>query len=129
VSASLALHSAADVATLRRQLRPTLSALGFTPFELTRILTVASELARNAVVHGGGGHAHIAWTDDEVRLTFLDRGPGIPDTQRALENGYSTGGGLGVGLGGAMRLANDFRVDGAREGGGTEVQVAFWRRS
>lgn len=121
------LSVSADVLVLRRRLRAVLGELSFGSFATTRVLTVASELARNALLHGGGGVANVSWTDDELSLTFVDRGPGIPDLQRALQDGYTTGSGLGMGLGGASRLSDAFHVDGARAGGGTEVVVKFWR--
>lgn len=92
-------------------------------------MTAASELARNALVHGGGGMmeaSHVtAEGTDGLRLTFSDSGPGIPDLDRALSDGYTSGGGLGMGLGGARRLVHEFAVDSA-PGSGTTVRVTSW---
>ena len=105
-------------------------AQGFSLVEQTKIVTAASELGRNALVHGGGGDAYIERVEQGskrgLRLEFADRGPGIPDLQRALTDGYTSGGGLGLGLGGAKRLSDEFEIDSA-PGAGTRVRIARWR--
>ena len=93
-------------------------------------VTAASELARNTLRHGGGGTVRLEALNDDrrrgLRLVFEDRGPGIADIQLALKDGYSTGGGLGLGLGGAKRLANEFAVS-SRPGEGTRVTITRWK--
>lgn len=104
-------------------------ALGFGLVDQTKMVTAASELARNAVVYGGGGEVSLEQVGNGsrrgLRLVFEDRGPGIPDVELALRDGYTTGGGLGLGLGGARRLANDFEIDSA-PGRGTRVAITRW---
>jgi serine/threonine-protein kinase RsbT len=103
---------------------------GFTLVDQTKIVTAASELARNTLEYGGGGEVAIEMLNDGarkgVRLTFTDRGPGIPDIELALKDGYSTGGGLGLGLSGARRLSNEFSIE-SQPGEGTRVAIARWR--
>jgi len=93
-------------------------------------VTAASELARNVLEHGGGGEMTMERLRDPqragVRLVFVDRGPGIPDIEKALTNGYTTGGGLGLGLGGARRLCNEFAIE-TQPGHGTRVTIARWK--
>src|SRR5690606_39494831 len=96
----------------------------------TKLVTAASELARNTLDHGGGGRVRIESVDlggrRGVRLTFEDEGPGIPDIARALQDGFTTGTGLGLGLGGAKRLTNEFSIDSA-PGKGTRIVIARWK--
>jgi serine/threonine-protein kinase RsbT len=103
---------------------------GFSLLETTKLVTAASELARNTLEHGGGGHAEIEVITDGirrgVRMTFVDEGPGIPDIEVALRDGYTTGGGLGLGLGGSRRLVNEFHIE-STVGRGTRVQVIRWK--
>jgi serine/threonine-protein kinase RsbT len=105
-----------------------MAAIGASGIETTRMVTAASELARNALVHGRGGEAEVAVVGTtgrrRVEITVSDRGPGIPDVTRALQDGYSTRGGLGLGLGGARRLCKDFEIRSGPEG--TVVKVASW---
>jgi serine/threonine-protein kinase RsbT len=104
--------------------------LGFGLVDQTKIVTAASELGRNTVVHGGGGEARLEALNDGsrrgLRLSFEDKGPGIPDVETAMRDGYTTGGGLGLGLGGARRLMTDFDIRSA-PGEGTRVSVTRWR--
>jgi serine/threonine-protein kinase RsbT len=104
--------------------------LGFSLVDQTKVITAASELARNTIQHGGGGHAEIEVIHDGtrrgLRLTFQDSGPGIADIALAMRDGYSTGGGLGLGLSGAKRLSNDFAVS-STPGQGTRVVITRWR--
>ena len=94
------------------------------------MVTPASELARNALEYGGGGTARLQVMNNESRrglkVTFADEGPGIPDLEKALKDGFSTGSGMGLGLGGAKRLVNDFEIDSA-PGRGTKVMITRWR--
>jgi serine/threonine-protein kinase RsbT len=98
--------------------------------EQTKIVTAASELGRNAVIHGGGGEVTVMRLADGarngLRLVFADRGPGIADIALAMKDGYTSGDGLGLGLGGAKRLSNEFSVD-SRPGSGTRVTIARWK--
>jgi len=95
----------------------------------TKVVTAASELARNTLIHGGGGVVRLETLNDGsrrgLRLTFSDKGPGIADPAQALQDGYTTGSGLGLGLGGARRLANEFHITSA-VGQGTEVRITRW---
>ena len=104
-------------------------ALGFRLVDQTKIVTAASELARNTLVHGGGGAVLLEVVHDGarrgLRLTFTDKGPGIADVARALADGYTTGSGLGLGLGGAKRLSNEFEISSV-PGQGTRVRIARW---
>src|SRR6185295_70785 len=96
----------------------------------TKIVTAASELARNTIIHGGGGQATIELVSDGIRrgirLVFEDHGPGIADLEQAMKDGFSTGGGLGLGLSGAKRLANEFSIS-STPGVGTRVVITRWR--
>ncbi|MFR0355762.1 anti-sigma regulatory factor [Streptomyces sediminimaris] len=126
---SLPIGSDADLARLRRQVRRISAELGFGLVQQTKLVTAASELARNTLVHGGGGQARITPLADGprrgLRLAFADTGPGIGDVEQALTDGYTSGGGLGMGLGGARRLMDEFSVD-TVPGKGTVVTVAAW---
>lgn len=119
-----------DVVRVRQEVRTQAVAARFTLVDQTKIVTAASELARNLLDHAGGGTVlleNIAnGTTSGVRLTFEDRGPGIPDIEKALSDGFTTGKGLGLGLGGARRLSNEFTID-SRVGEGTRVVIARWR--
>ena len=96
----------------------------------TKLVTAASELARNMVLYGGGGTVLVEQLDGDgrtgVRVTFEDHGPGIPDTKEAMRDGFTSGGGLGLGLGGAKRLVNDFDLK-SEVGKGTTVTITRWR--
>jgi serine/threonine-protein kinase RsbT len=104
--------------------------IGFNLVEQTKIVTAASELARNTIDHGGGGTARLQSLRNGgragLRLTFEDKGPGIPDLELALKDGYTTGGGLGLGLSGARRLSNEFEIQ-SRPGEGTRVSITRWK--
>jgi serine/threonine-protein kinase RsbT len=127
----LPLQTDEDVVRLRKQVREDLVALGFSLIEQTKMVTAASELARNTLRYGGGGEAHIEHILNDGRrglsLSFIDRGPGIEDISLALTDGYTSGGGLGLGLSGAKRLADDFAIDTA-PGRGTTVTIAKWKQ-
>jgi len=124
------IKSSEDVVGIRQAVRQRAIELGFNLIDQTKIVTAASELARNTVQYGGGGAITIEGLDDGgrrgLRLTFEDKGPGIPDIQLALRDGYTTGGGLGLGLSGARRLSSEFYID-SRPGEGTRVTIVRWR--
>lgn len=126
----LPLKNDEDVVRLRKQVREDLVALGFSLIEQTKMVTAASELARNTLRYGGGGEAHIIQVTDGARrglsLSFIDQGPGIEDINLALTDGYTSGGGLGLGLSGARRLADEFKID-TEPGRGTTVTIAKWK--
>jgi serine/threonine-protein kinase RsbT len=119
-----------DVVAVRRCAREQSHRAGFSLLETTKIVTAASELARNALEHGGGGHAEIEVCTDGVRrgvrMRFIDSGPGIPDIEQAMRDGYTTGKGLGLGLGGSRRLVSEFEIETA-PGRGTKVTVVRWK--
>jgi serine/threonine-protein kinase RsbT len=127
----LPLKTDEDVVRLRKQVREELVALGFSLIEQTKMVTAASELARNTLRYGGGGEAHIDHLINDGRrglsLSFVDQGPGIEDIGLALTDGYTSGGGLGLGLSGAKRLADEFAIDTA-PGRGTTVTIAKWKQ-
>src|SRR5436189_398925 len=106
------VRSSEDVVAVRQAVREAAVAAGFSLVDQTKLVTAASELARNMVIYGGGGTLDLATLNNGVRhgvrLTFEDQGPGISDIQQALRDGFTTGGGLGLGLGGARRLVNEF---------------------
>jgi len=126
---TLGIQSDADVVRVRQVTRELAVALGFRLVDQTKIVTAASELARNTFVHGGGGVVLLEAFEDGarrgLRLTFTDKGPGIADVGRALADGYTTGSGLGLGLGGAKRLSNEFELSSA-PGQGTRVRIIRW---
>src|SRR5262249_46978000 len=115
---------------VRQEVRTASVAAGFSLVDQTKFVTAASELARNTLQHGGGGRVRIDFIDigakRGVRLTFEDEGPGIPDIERALQDGYTTSGGLGLGLSGARRLCSEFKID-STPGKGTRVTIARWK--
>ncbi|MEU6799454.1 ATP-binding protein [Streptomyces neyagawaensis] len=125
----LPIASDADLAWVRQQVRHSAADVGFGLVQQTKLVTAASELARNTLVHGGGGHAEITPLDDRgrrgLRLSFVDTGQGIRDIDLAMSDGYTTGGGLGMGLSGARRLVEDFTVDSDPDTG-TRVTVTEW---
>jgi serine/threonine-protein kinase RsbT len=127
---TLAVRSGEDVVNVRQMVRQWAIEMGFSLVDQTKIVTAASELARNTLLHGGGGAAHLEVLNDTprrgLRITFEDRGPGIADVELALKDGYTTGRGLGLGLGGAKRLSHDFQIS-SRPGDGTKVSITRWR--
>jgi serine/threonine-protein kinase RsbT len=126
----LQLRAENDVVAVRQAVRTWAVQQGFTLVDQTKMVTAASEIARNTVVYGRGGTVRIEALEEGarkgLRLTFEDQGPGIPDVQLALSDGYSTGTGLGMGLGGAKRLVNQFEID-SRPGQGTRVALTRWK--
>jgi serine/threonine-protein kinase RsbT len=118
------------VVLVRQAVRARAVEAGFSLVDQTKLVTAASELARNALEHGGGGSMKLEVLNDgkrrAVRLTFQDQGPGIADVDQAMKDGFTTGGGLGLGLGGARRLANEFEIRSAPNAG-TRVTITRWR--
>ncbi|WP_049561500.1 anti-sigma regulatory factor [Nonomuraea sp. SBT364] len=127
----LPIASNADVVAVRRQVRALAVDVGLSLVDQTKVVTAASELARNALVYAGGGRASIEIVENGVRkglrLSFIDEGPGIPDLALALTDGWTTGSGLGLGLGGSRRLVDEFDLISA-PGKGTTVTVTKWAR-
>src|SRR5687767_12884372 len=125
-----AVQSAEDVVSVRQMVRQRAVELGFSLVDQTKLVTAASELARNTLEYGGGGEVTVETLNDGirkgVRLTFSDRGPGIENLELALKDGFTTGNGLGLGLSGAKRLSSEFEID-SRLGEGTRVMIARWR--
>ena len=126
----LPLQTSEHIVSVRQAVRREAVALGFSLVEQTKIVTAASELARNAIQHGGGGTALIEPIVNDarrgLRLTFEDQGPGIADVTQAMRDGFSTMGGLGLGLSGAKRLSNEFDISSA-PGRGTRVVITRWK--
>ncbi len=127
---SLRIQDEDEIVKIRQQARRWAADLGFSLVDQTKMVTAASEIARNTVVYGGGGTVDIemvqAGDRQGLRLSFVDAGPGISDVELALRDGYTTGSGLGLGLGGARRLVNDFEID-SRPGQGTRVVITRWK--
>lgn len=125
----LPISSSGDIVRVRQAVRARAAAVGLNLIDQTKIVTAASEIARNALEYGGGGHVLIEMIMNGkkrgVRLTFEDTGPGIADIELALKDGYTTGAGLGLGVGGAKRLCNEFHIE-SKIGVGTRVVLARW---
>lgn len=128
--ARFGLQSDVDVVAARRGVTEWAREIGLSILDRTRVVTAASELARNTVVYGRGGVMSLEIVRDGsregLRLTFEDHGPGIADVDRALEDGYSTGGSMGIGLPGARRLVNEFALT-STPGVGTSVTIVRWK--
>jgi serine/threonine-protein kinase RsbT len=127
---TLPLRTGSDVVSIRQVVRTWAIEAGFTLVDQTKMVTAASELARNTVDYGGGGVAHVELINDGhrrgLRIAFEDQGPGIPDIEKALTDHYTTGNGLGLGLGGARRLVNEFDLT-SKVGEGTRVVITRWK--
>ncbi|HZF04452.1 MAG TPA: anti-sigma regulatory factor [Patescibacteria group bacterium] len=125
----LPVATSEDVVAVRQAVRTQAQGLRFSLVDQTKLVTAASEIARNTVLYGGGGIVEIEVLENSprrgLRLTFEDHGPGIPDLAEALKDGYTTGTGLGLGLGGARRLVNEFEIR-SQPGMGTWVRLARW---
>jgi serine/threonine-protein kinase RsbT len=123
------IRSDYDVVQVRQQVRSRAIEIGLSLVDQTKIVTAASELARNTLTYGGGGIVVIdvllEGSRKGVRLVFEDEGPGIPDIDKALTDRYTTGGGMGLGLGGAKRLSNEFAIE--SEPGLTRVKIVRWK--
>lgn len=124
------IRSSEDIVGVRQLVRQRAVELGFNLVDQTKIVTAASELARNTLTYGGGGEVRVEGLEEGIRrglrLVFEDQGPGIPDIELAMKEGYTTGDGLGLGLAGARRLSNEFSID-SRVGAGTRVTIIRWR--
>lgn len=127
---TLPVKSSGDIVAVRQVARTWAMELGFGLVDLTKLVTAASELARNTVDYGGGGTVRFEALNDGprrgLRLIFEDQGPGIPDIELALRDGFTTGSGLGLGLSGSRRLVNDFEIS-SRVGEGTRVAITRWK--
>ena len=127
----LPIASDQDVVRVRQRVRTAAVGAELSLVDQTKVITAASELARNTLTHGGGGHAELCQVVNGrkagVRVEFVDHGPGIVDVDLALVDGYTTGGGLGLGLSGARRLVDEFEIETA-VGEGTRVTVVKWAR-
>src|SRR5215469_16954169 len=123
------LRNSNDVVLARQKVRQWAIVLRFSLVDQTKLVTAASELARNALDHGKGGRMTIESVTSlgkaGLRLTFQDQGPGIPDIEQALKDGYTTGSGMGLGLGGSKRLVNEFSIE-SKVGKGTKITVIRW---
>ena len=121
-----------QVSTARRVVQARAVAIGLSTLEVTKFVTAASELARNTLVHGGGGRMTMLDVQRDgkpgLQLDFEDQGPGIADVAQALRDGFSTGNSLGLGLGGAQRLVQHFEIVSCQPGKGTHVRIAQWKR-
>lgn len=126
---TLSIGSSEDIVRVRQAVRARAVEIGMRLVDQTKVVTAASELARNTLQYGGGGAAYIEILNDgrrrALRLVFEDSGPGIADIGRALENGFTTGGGLGLGLGGAKRLSHEFEIS-STPGRGTRITITRW---
>ena len=129
-SKTLLIRSSEDVVRIRSEVRNASITAGFSLVDQTKFVTAASELARNMVIYAAGGEMQIELLESSgrkgVRLAFIDQGPGIPDIEQAMNDGFTTGTGLGLGLGGARRLSNEFTID-SKMGHGTRVTIARWK--
>jgi serine/threonine-protein kinase RsbT len=126
---TISVQAESDVVQVRRRVRQISAALGFSLVDQTKVVTAASELARNTVTYGGGGVLSLETLNGPrvgIRLVFQDQGPGIPDIDLALRDGFTTGSGLGLGLGGAKRLVNEFEIA-SKPGVGTKVSITRWK--
>ena len=126
---SLPIATDDDIVRVRQRVRDWAVGLGFSLVDQTKLVTAASELARNTLIYGRGGTLTLESVQNErkrgLRLTFEDHGPGIADVDQALKDGFTTGNGLGLGLSGARRLSQDFSIT-SRPGEGTRVVIARW---
>ena len=129
-SEEMEVRTTEDIVAVRQSVRKKAVSLGFGLVDQTKVVTASSELARNTLDHGGGGTALLEIVQNEyrsgLRLTFEDQGPGIPDVNLALTDGFSTGVGMGLGLGGARRLSDEFEIL-SKPGEGTRVSIVRWK--
>lgn len=129
VSELQGIRTSEDVVRVRQRVRTLAVEAGLSLVDQTKIVTAASELARNTLDYGGGGHVEMEMLmlpRRGVRLVFVDQGPGIKDIDAALRDGFTTGGGLGLGLGGAKRLSSEFHIE-SGPGRGTRITIARWK--
>lgn len=124
------VRTSEDVVGVRQAVRKCAVSLGFNLVDQTKIVTASSELARNTVIYGGGGIVTMERVRNGIRtglrITFADEGPGIADIERAMTDGFTSGGGLGLGLGGAKRLSSEFQIE-SEAGKGTRVTILKWK--
>lgn len=127
---SMPLRSPEDIVMVRQAVRKHAVKLGFGLVDQTKVVTASSELARNTLDYGGGGTVQLEIVENDrksgLRLVFEDRGPGIPDIDLALSDGYTTGAGMGLGLGGAKRLSHEFEIW-SKPGEGTRISILRWK--
>lgn len=127
---SMEIRVSDDIVMVRQAVRKKSVALGFGLVDQTKVVTASSELARNTLDYGGGGKVHLELVENGarsgLRITFEDQGPGIPDIELALTDGYTTGNGMGLGLSGAKRLSNEFEIW-SKPGEGTRVSILRWK--
>jgi serine/threonine-protein kinase RsbT len=127
---SMEIRASDDIVLVRQAVRKKSVALGFGLVDQTKVVTASSELARNTLDYGGGGMAHLELVENGtragLRVTFEDQGPGIPDIELALTDGYTTGSGMGLGLSGAKRLSHEFEIW-SKPGEGTRVSILRWK--
>jgi serine/threonine-protein kinase RsbT len=127
---ALPIVSQGDVVIVRQAVRTWASEAGFSLVDQTKMVTAASELARNTLEYGGGGNVILKLLEEGnrkgLRLIFEDQGPGIPDIQLAMKDGYTTGNGLGLGLSGSKRLVSEFDIQ-SKVGEGTRIMIARWK--
>jgi serine/threonine-protein kinase RsbT len=126
----LPIRSESEVVMVRQQVRAACVELKFSLVDQTKMVTAASELARNTLIHGAGGTVDVQIVEDGdrrgLRLVFEDKGPGIPDISLAMKDGYTTGNGMGLGLGGSKRLVHEFEIS-SEAGRGTRVAITRWK--
>ncbi len=129
-SESMTIRTSEDIVHVRQAVRKNSVSLGFGLVDQTKIVTASSELSRNTLDYGGGGTVQIEIVQNEtrtgVRLVFEDQGPGISDIERAMTDGYTSGSGMGLGLGGAKRLSHEFDIS-SKPGAGTRVSILRWK--
>ena len=129
-SESMELHSSEDIVLVRQAVRKKAVGLGFGLVDQTKVVTASSELARNMLNYGGGGTVQLEVVQNDrrsgLRLVFEDRGPGIADIELAMKDGYTSGQGMGLGLGGAKRLSHEFEIL-SKLGEGTRISILWWR--
>lgn len=124
------VHTENDIVYVRQNVRKWCLELKCSLVDQTKVVTAASELARNLLIYGGGGEVHLELVQEGarngLRIAFADEGPGIPDIEQALKDGFTSGKGMGLGLGGARRLVNDFHIE-STVGKGTRITITKWR--
>lgn len=127
---TLPITSSEEIVLVRQKVRAVAVKLGLSVVNQTKVITAASELARNTLDYGGGGEVYVEEVEKDsrvgIRLSFVDQGPGIADINQAMTNGFTTGGGLGLGLSGAKRLTHEFEIE-TELGKGTRVSIVQWK--
>ncbi|WP_035615340.1 anti-sigma regulatory factor [Haloferula sp. BvORR071] len=129
-TSTIPVQGESDVVKVRQSVRTIAVEIGLSLVDQTKVVTAASELGRNLLIYGGGGEVILDLVTDNVRrgvrVAFVDEGPGIADLEQALRDGFTSGSGMGLGLGGAKRLVNDFDLV-SKPGEGTRVTITKWR--